>query len=123
MASQCDCRYERLSGSRQLVIVRGDLDVHSCPQFGKALGVAARSDAAHLLVDLSDVTFMDSSAVGILAAEQRRRPEPLHVVVKERQLLRVLEVTGYSRVFALHASLDAALLETGRLQAQRVRPL
>jgi len=49
--------------------------------------------------------------------------EPLHLVVAEPQLLRILEVTGCSRVFVVHSSLDDALLETGRLQAQRARPV
>jgi len=62
-------------------------------------------------------------AVGLLAAEQRRRAEPLQVVVTEPQLRRILEVTGYTSVFVMHMSLDDALLETGRLQAQRARPL
>ena len=123
MATDCDCRCERLPGSRALVTAAGDLDTHTCPQFKKALDAAGRSQAAELLVDLSAVTFMDSTAVGLLAAEQRRRAEPLHLVVSEPQLLRILEVTGFTRVFVIHSSLDGALLETGRLQAQRARLL
>ncbi len=41
---------------------------------------------------------MDSTALGMLAAEQRRRAEPLHLVAREPQLLRILEVTGYVQV-------------------------
>ena len=123
MATDCDCRCEHLSGSRALVIAVGELDLHSCPQFKAALDAAARRGANHLLVDLSDVTFMDSTALGLLAAEQRRRAEPLQLVVTAPQLLRILEVTGYTRVFVIHSSLDDALMETGRLQAQRARPV
>ena len=122
MATDCDCRCERLTGSRALVTAVGELDLHTCPQFRQALDTAGRRAADHLLVDLSGVTFMDSTALGLLAAEQRRRAEPLHVVVTEPQLLRILEVTGYTRVFVIRASLDDALLETGRLQAQRAQP-
>ena len=64
-----------------------------------------------------------ATALSLLTAEQRRRVEPLHLVVAEPQLLRILEVTGCSRVFVVHSSLDDALLETGRLQAQRARPV
>ena len=122
MATECACRSEYLSGSRALVSASGELDIHTCPQFQKAIAAAARRDAAHLLVDLSDVTFMDSTALGVLAAEQRRRAEPLHLVVRERQLLRLLEVTGFIYVFAVHSSLEEALLRTGRLQGERARP-
>ena len=122
MATDCDCRCERLSGSRVLVTAAGELDIYTCPQLKKALDAAGRVEAAQLLVDLTSVTFMDSTAIGLLAAEQRRRAEALHLVVTEPQLLRILEVTGYKRVFAIHPSLEDALLETGRLQAQRAQP-
>ena len=122
MSTDCACRSDYLSGSRALVTASGELDIRTCPQFQKAIAAAARRDAEHLLVDLSAVTFMDSSALGVLAAEQRRRSEPLHLIVQERQLLRLLEVTGFIFVFAVHASLEEALLRTGRLQAERARP-
>ena len=123
MPADCACRYEHLNGSRALVTAVGELDLNTCPQFKTALDAAARRAANHLLVDLSGVTYMDSTALGLLAAEQRRRAEPLHVVVTEPQLLRIMEVTGCARVFVIHSSLDHALLETGRLQAQRSQPL
>ena len=123
MATDCDCRCEHLPGSRALVTAVGELDVYSCPQFKKALDAAGRGRSTHLLVDLAAVTFMDSSALTILISEQRRRVEQIHLVVTEPQLLRILEVTGYTRVFAIHSSLEDALLETGRLQAQRAQLL
>ena len=94
MPADCACRYEHLNGSRALVTAVGELDLNTCPQFKTALDAAARRAANHLLVDLSGVTYMDSTALGLLAAEQRRRAEPLHVVVTEPQLLRIMEVTG-----------------------------
>ena len=123
MTTDFACHCDHLSGSRALVTVAGELDLHTCSQFKKAISEAARRSPVHLVFDLSAVAFMDSTALGVLAAEQRRRSEPLHVVVREPQLLRILEVTGYTRVFEIHATLEDALLETGRRQAQRARPL
>jgi anti-sigma B factor antagonist len=123
MPTECACRCEHITGSRALVTAVGELDLNTCPQFKKALDSAARRAVNHLVVDLSGVTFMDSTALSLLAAEQRRRAEPLHLVATEPQLLRILEVTGCTRIFVIHSSLDDALLETGRLQAQRARPV
>ena len=122
MSTDFTCSCDQLSGSRAVVTVAGELDVHNCGEFQKAIAAAARCGPDHLLFDLSDVSFMDSTALGVLAAEQRRREEPLHLVAREPQLLRILEVTGYVQVFEIHASLEDALLETGRRQARRVRP-
>jgi anti-sigma B factor antagonist len=123
MPTDCACRCEHISGSRALVTAVGELDLNTCTQFKTALDAAARRAVNHLVVDLSGVTFMDSTALSLLTAEQRRRTEPLHLVVTEPQLLRILEVTGCSRIFVIHSSLDDALLETGRLQARRTRPM
>ena len=87
-------------------------------RFKKAIDAAARRAPVHLVFDLTAVTFMDSTALGVLAAEQRRRAEPLHLVVREPQLLRILRVTGYDQVFVIHASVEDALLDTGRRQAR-----
>ncbi len=116
------CSCEQLSGSRAVVTAAGELDVHTSGEFKKAIAAAARCGPDYLLFDFSDVSFMDSTALGMLAAEQRRRVEPLHLVAYEPQLLRILEVTGYAQVFVIHASLEDALLETGRRQARRARP-
>ena len=123
MATDCDYRCQHLPGSRALVTAAGELDMHTCPQFKKALDAAGCGESAHLIVDLAAVTFMDSSALMTLISEQHRRAEQIHIVVTEPQLLRIMEVTGCTSVFAIHASLEDALLETGRLQAQRARPL
>jgi anti-sigma B factor antagonist len=122
MTTDFACHCDQLSGSRAVVTAEGELDLHTCARFKKAIASAARCGAEHLVFDLSAVTFMDSTALGILAAEQRHRAEPLHIIVKEPQLRRILEVTGYAQVFELHDSLDDAVLETGRRQAQREQP-
>jgi anti-sigma B factor antagonist len=117
------CHCEHLSGSRALVTASGELDLHTCARFRKAIDDAARRSPAQLVFDFTRVTFMDSTALGVLAAEQRRREEPLHLVVREPQLLRILKVTGYEQVFVIHTSLEEAMLETGRRQAERARPV
>ncbi len=73
MSTGFTCSCDQLSGSRAVVTVAGELDVHNCGEFQKAIAAAARCGPDHLLFDLSDVSFMDSTALGVLAAEQRRR--------------------------------------------------
>lgn len=122
MDSHFACRTDQLSGSRALVTASGELDLHACLTFRKAIDGAARRAPEYLVFDFSGVTFMDSTALSMLAAEQRRREEPMHVVARAPQLLRILRVTGYDRVFAVHPSLEEALLETGRRRADNLRP-
>ena len=73
MPTDFACHCDHLSGSRALVTVAGELDLHSCSAFKRAIDAAARRAPVHLVLDLSAVSFMDSTALGVLAAEQRRR--------------------------------------------------
>ena len=62
------------------------------------------------MIDLSAVTFIDSSALGVLIGTHKRSTHPLKVVVTpDRQVVRVIEKTGLDRVLELHLSQDEAL--------------
>ncbi len=119
MTTDFACQSEGLPGSRALVTVAGELDLSTSCRLQTALAKADRRTPRSVIVDLSQVTFMDSTALAVLAMEQRGRDEPLHLVVREPQLLRILQVTGYAQVFAIHETLEEALSETGRLCAAR----
>jgi anti-sigma B factor antagonist len=49
-----------------VVSVSGELDLASAPELRTALALAASGTSGHLILDLSDVTFIDSSALGTL---------------------------------------------------------
>jgi anti-sigma B factor antagonist len=101
------CRAEVLEGGDTLVRAAGELDIHTCPEFQKVL-IAARDRGPRLVIDLSDVTFMDSTALGVLVMLQRDMARPLDVVVTQQHLRKVLVITGLDSVFALHRTVDEA---------------
>lgn len=69
--------------------MRGELDIFSAGQVGRSLREALDAGCRHALLDASDVTFVDASALGVL--------------VRARELMRAhggtLEVTAFSPVF------------------------
>ncbi len=65
-----------------------------------------------LVVDLSGVTFIDSTALGVLIGGVRRVRDAggaMTLVVTSRAVERVLSITGLDRVFTIHATRAAAL--------------
>lgn len=121
MTSKVDCDLRLLAGSRALVTAVGELDVYTHRQLAQALDAAARCDADRLLIDLSRVTFIDSSALACLISEQHRRRHRIHIVISELRLQRIFEVTGYARVFAIHPTLEDAMSESEGPQKTRAR--
>jgi anti-sigma B factor antagonist len=94
-----------------LVSAHGDLDALSAQRFREA---ALHDDhtAALLVLDLTEVTFLDSSGVGALVTiqrEARTRGAEVGLVCVPGPVLRVLTLMRLDRVLAVHETLDAAV--------------
>lgn len=97
---------------RTVVTVAGELDIHSAPALASQLDPCTKVDHALVIVDLSGVTFMDSTGLGVLVSalkHVREHEGTLDVVVSEPRVLKVLALTGLDVVIPLHASLEEAM--------------
>jgi anti-anti-sigma factor len=92
-----------------VVAAGGELDLWTCPALRKAVHVAAAS-SRRLVIDLTTVTFLDSSGIAVLldAHLQRGHRAPVVLVGAVGMVRRVLEVSGVSGAFDFCASLDEA---------------
>ena len=64
---------DTLHGDDAYVIrVQGELDLASCPEFDCALMNAEKSRASRIVVDLEELTFIDSSGLRALLTASRR---------------------------------------------------
>lgn len=69
-------------------------------------------DGAHLVVDATEVTFIDSSGINALVRARERAERlggSIHVVTTSRPVLRVLEVTQLDHVMSVLPTMDDAL--------------
>ena len=90
----------------------GDLDAYSVGAFREALNRLATTP--RLVIDLSDVPFMDSAGLGALIGGIRRVREAegrVAVVCSRPSLTRLLHTTGFDRIVPITESLDEALEE------------
>ena len=78
-----------LSSFRGILAVHGELDLFAVPVLEAVLADLDGADE----IDLSGVTFFDSSALRSFLAVRRRNPK-LRVVNASEAVLRVLEMTG-----------------------------
>lgn len=78
----------------------GDVDMATAPSLRECLA----SLAGNVVVDLSEVTFLDSTAMSVLIAEHKRRVGAGHSLVitgSSPMALRIFELTGVDRVLDL----------------------
>src|SRR5215210_4070954 len=71
----------RRDGDAVVVRLRGELDLANVERLRDVLLDAARGDAARLVVDLGDVIFLDSTALGALVQAHRALGERALVLV------------------------------------------
>ena len=97
-----------------LVSVSGELDLDVERELRDALAAADKLGNPTVVVDLSAVSFMDSTVCGILVGEatrRRREGGELVLVSNGNRASRVLEVAGIDRVIPVHPTLHAAFKE------------
>jgi anti-sigma B factor antagonist len=93
------------------VAVRGELDMGTAPQLEEALDSAVGATVGAFVIDLCDVSFLDSTAISVLMRARAllgREDRALVVVCPPGSARRVFELAGIEDLFALFGSRDAA---------------
>jgi anti-sigma B factor antagonist len=97
----------RRAGRCAIVSASGELDAFAAPDLKAALVEAA--DADPLVCDLSRVSFMDSTALGVVVGAFKRAREAetaFHVLLPQGSARRVFEITTLDRVLPVATALE-----------------
>jgi len=108
---------EAVDADTQLLRARGELDLYAAPELKRRLASAIDAGKTRIVVDLTDASFMDSTALGVLLGALKRlrvRDGALAVASEQPTILRILEVTGMNQVLDLHKTADDALAAVER---------
>jgi anti-sigma B factor antagonist len=93
--------------------VTGELDQATVADLELPLNAAIDSDAAAILVNLTDCEFIDSTGLGLLVNARDRvnagNGRHFGVCCPHEQVRRLLEITGIDQAIDLHETRDEAL--------------
>jgi anti-sigma B factor antagonist len=95
-----------------VVSPRGEIDALTAPQLGRRLLGLADEGKTGVVVDLSSVTFMDSTGIGVLLNALRAlgsRQGRLVLVCPHERVLRPFQITGLTSRLSIFASREDAL--------------
>lgn len=100
--------------SREVPVVSaaGEIDVATAPPLRDRLQALTAAGRSTVVVDLLGVSFLDSTALGVLVGALKRCRESggdLPLVITEPRILKVFEITGLTDVFSIHATVDDAV--------------
>jgi anti-sigma B factor antagonist len=94
-----------------VVSLAGELDLYNAHEVREALLECCAESPNRLVIDLSGVKFIDSTALGVLieARTKLANRRGFLLAAPGLETRRALEISGLDRHFAVHDSLDAAL--------------
>jgi anti-sigma B factor antagonist len=95
-----------------VLAVKGEVDVYTAPRLREKLVELVSQDKLQVIVDLEGVDFLDSTGLGVLVGGLKRlrsHDGDLGLVCSQPRVLKVFEITGLTKVFEIHDSLDAAV--------------
>jgi anti-sigma B factor antagonist len=86
-----------IGGTRTTVILRGEIDMLTAPDLEAVLRPLCAGGPSEIVLDLSNVTFVDSTALRTIISAQQlcaRAGSGLSLVPGPEQVQRVFEITG-----------------------------
>jgi anti-sigma B factor antagonist len=111
-----------ISGEWVVVAVSGEVDMATGPALRDNLLSVLADGTPRIVLDLSGVTFMDSSGLGALLGSQRRArllDGEIRLGAPSDRVLEILRLTNLDRVFDVHPTVAAA---TGADGAETRKP-
>lgn len=104
----------RTVDGRTVVDVAGEIDVYTAPTLREKLTTLVDAGSTDLVVDLTQVRFMDSTGLGLLVGVLKRvrgLDGRLQLVIDSERLMKVFRITALTQVFTIRETLDEALAD------------
>jgi anti-sigma B factor antagonist len=100
-----------------VVDVAGEVDVFSASELAEQLTQLFDAGRRTVVVDLTSVTFLDSTGLGTLVAARNRAEEAggqLPIIGSGERVLKLFRITGLDEVFEIYPSIEAAVTAATR---------
>jgi anti-sigma B factor antagonist len=107
------------AGDWAVLRIAGEIDVYTAPKLRQTVIDLADTGTLHIIADLRDVDFLDSTGMGALVGSLKRlrmRRGSLKLVTSGR-IMQLFQVTGLIYAFALHPSVPDAITTDQHWQA------
>jgi anti-sigma B factor antagonist len=91
-----------------VVVVHGEIDVATSPMLRSELASVLAAQPADVTIDLHDVSFVDSSGLGVMVGALKRLREAggerFAILDPQDAVRKVFDITGLNSLFAMETS-------------------
>jgi len=95
-----------------VIKLAGEVDVYTSPRVKQEIVNLLNSDTTRMVVDLTEVEYLDSTGLGVLIGglkRARERDGDLKLICDNVRILRIFEITGLTKIFDIYRSESEAL--------------
>jgi anti-sigma B factor antagonist len=102
-------------GDAAIVHITGEVDLTNAAELRQVLvTICSETPSVHLIIDLSDVAFIDSTGIGVIVGAHRRvtaKGGRFTAIITTPMVHKVLQTTGLLSVWRVTASIADALAD------------
>ena len=112
MAPEFALHEESIDDERHVVAVAGEIDLFTAPELKATLTDAIEDGKTRIVVDLTETTFLDSTALGVLIGAIKRlrsRDGRMTIVNTDQNIAKTFEITGLDQIFTIRPTRDEAV--------------
>ncbi len=106
--------------------VVGEIDIYTTPQFKEAVSEAIDQNKPAIVINMTKVTYMDSSGFGtLLSATKRLRPldGALYLSGCNEAIQRMLQITRLNTIFGVYATEEEAVAAAKSALSEAASPI
>ena len=96
----------------EIVDVEGEIDVYTAPRLRELLIDLVNNGNYQIVVNMEKVEFLDSTGLGVLVGGLKRvraHDGSLDLVCTQERILKIFRITGLTKVFGIHDTVDEAI--------------
>ncbi len=103
-----------------VIEVHGQIDLSNCYRLHDAISDEIEGGHFYVIVNLNKISYIDSSCLGVLLGglEKVKKRNGALVIVGNPLVDRVLTLTGLTRIFPFHSTVNGALEDVKKAKAE-----
>jgi anti-sigma B factor antagonist len=103
---------QSLDERTSVISLEGEVDVYTAPQLKQQIIDMLDNNITNIIVDITNVEYLDSTALGVLIGGLKRlreRDGVLDLICPNPRIRRIFEITGLDKIFDIYSTRDDAL--------------
>ncbi len=96
----------------EVIDVEGKIDIYTAPRLRELLINLVSKNNYQLIVNMERVEFLDSTGLGVLVGGLKRvraHDGSLDLACTQERILKLFRITGLTKVFGIHETVDQAI--------------